>query len=166
MLALVLAAACSDGGAVATTTVLTAPSTTAVPTSTTLPSQDCGLIPYEVASLPERVDTEQPEVEDVPQDVFTTIPGTNSRMWFDADGEVALVFVRGSLPPVEWPGDRGEVSIDGARGVAGPLLDGSWMVAWYEGTGAPCDQFFMVFYPPVAPAEVEATIDSLDRTAG
>jgi hypothetical protein len=132
-----------------------------------LDQQDCGAIPYEVEVVPERVSDESPATDDVElDDVFTTVPGTVSRLWFDDEGETVVAFVRGSLPPVQWPGERGEVSIDGARGVAGPLDDGTWMVAWFEGDGEPCDQFYMVFYPPVIPAEVEATIESLNRKAG
>ena len=158
-------AACSDG--TATTTTATAVVTTVTaPTAVTIAPQDCGLVPYVVEVLPSRVDADRPGTDEVPQDMFTTIPGTNSSIWFDSDGEPALVFVRGALPPVDWPGERGEVSIDGARGVAGPLDDGSWMVAWFEGEGAPCDQYFMIFYPPAQPAEVEATVASLNRTAG
>lgn len=156
--------ACSASStADSTTTSAPTPSTAS---DTTLPSQDCEPIPYEVGELPARVVDELPEPEDVPQDEFTTVPGTVSRLWLDESGQLAVVFVRGSLPPVEWPGDRGEVSIDGARGVAGQLDDGSWMVGWFEGEGNPCDQYFMVFYAPVEAEEVEATVASLNRTAG
>ncbi len=166
MAMILVVAACSDGAATTTSMppVVTTTSTVAVPV--TIATQDCGLVPYVVEALPSRVDADRPGADEVPQDMFTTIPGTNSSIWFDSDGEPALVFVRGSLPPIDWPGERGEVSIDGARGVAGPLDDGSWMVAWFEGAGESCDQYFMVFYPPVEPAEVEATVASLNRTAG
>jgi hypothetical protein len=164
VLALVLISACSATSAVSTSTTPVA--TTISTTTTTVPSVDCGSVPYEVASLPAGVDGDRPVAEDIVQDQFTTIPGTVLRLWPDADGDLAMVLVRGALPPVEWPGDRGEVNVDGARGVAGPLEDGGWMVAWFEGRGEPCDQYFMVFYPPVDPADVQATILSLNRTAG
>lgn len=124
------------------------------------------MIPYQVDTLPDRVAGESPPTDDVAQDVFTTVPGTVSRLWFDEVGDLAVVLVRGSLPPIEWPGERGEVSIDGARGVAGALEDGTWMVGWFEGEGEPCDRYFMVFYPPVVASEVEDSIASLNRTAG
>ncbi len=124
------------------------------------------MIPYQIDTLPDRVVGESPPTDDVAQDVFTTVPGTVSRLWFDGVGDLAVVLVRGSLPPIEWPGERGEVSIDGARGVAGALEDGTWMVGWFEGEGEPCDRYFMVLYPPVAASEVEDTIASLNRTAG
>lgn len=143
--------------------------TTIVPTETTRPAQltECPEIPYEVGVFPSRVDADvRPAPADVLPDEFTSLPATRSELWFDADESVVMAFVRGALPPQEWPGDRGEVSIDGARGVAGPFDDGSWVVAWFEGAGERCDQYFMVFYPPVEPSDVEATIDSLDRVAG
>lgn len=172
VLALLLVACGGEPGA-DTAPTSTTPTTTTSPvettsleaTSTTLP-EECGRIPYSVGSLPGRADPERPEPDEIPQDAYTTIPGTRSDMWFDREGSPVVAFVRGALPPEEWPGDRGEVSIDGARGVAGPFPDGTWVVAWYEAEGDRCDQYFMVFYPPVDPSEVEATIESLDRTAG
>jgi hypothetical protein len=166
VLALLLVVACSDGAATTTTSAAPSTTSTTVAPTTTTTVVECGAIPYELAALPARVDAERPLTDDVPRDQFTTIPGTRSRLWFDGEGDLAVAFIRGSLPPLEWPGDRGEVSVDGARGVAGPLDDGSWMVAWFEGEGDPCDQFFIVFYPPVEPSEVEAAVASLDRTAG
>jgi len=165
MLAFVVVA-CSSGAEPSTTTapVATTMSTTAV--TTTAAAVDCRSIPYEVGELPNRVVDDRPDPDDVPQDEFTTVPGTVSRLWLDEDGNLAVVFVRGALPPVAWPGDRGEVSIDGARGVAGQLEDGSWMVAWLEEEGGePCDRYFMVFYAPVEASEVEAAVASLNRTA-
>lgn len=173
-------AACSESTA-GETTAATPTSTTAVAstttggpepsssssstTTTTVPEQ-CGAIPYAIGTLPSRVDSDRLPPDDAPQDPYTTIPGTRSDLWLDEEGELAVAFVRGALPPEEWPGERGEVSIDGARGVAGPFEDGSWVVAWFEADGDRCDRYFMVFYPPVEPAEVEATVGSLDRTAG
>jgi hypothetical protein len=155
-------AACAGPAADTTTTT---PTTVAAETTTTV-LEDCGAIPYDVGELPPLVEPNRPVPDEVPQDEYTTIPGTRSDLWFDGDGALALVFVRGALPPREWPGERGKVSIDGAEGVAGPFPDGSWVVAWFEGSGDRCNQYFLVFYPPVAPAEVEATVASLDRTAG
>ena len=163
---LALAIVACDGGSSAVSTTSPPANVSTSATDTTSPRRDCGPIPYDVGELPAKVVDEAPDPEDVPQDVFTTVPGTISRLWLDEDGNLAVVFVRGSLPPIEWPGDRGEVSIDGARGVAGQLEDGSWMVGWFEGDGEDCDQYFMVFYPPVEAEEVEATIASLNRTAG
>jgi hypothetical protein len=105
VLAMTLVACNGDSGAESTTSTSAVASTTVVPT--TAPVEDCAPIPYEVGELPERVVDEVPDPEDVPQDVFTTVPGTISRLWLDEDGNLVVVFVRGSLPPIEWPGDRG-----------------------------------------------------------
>lgn len=169
---LALLAACtpnSEQPAPTSTAPVTTPetaitTTTTQQTSTTLP--DCGTIPYEVGVLPERVDPTAVPTDEIERDAFTSVPGTVSQLWVDDEGVLAVAFIRGALPPEEWPGERGEVFIDGARGVAGPFQNGMWVVAWFEGEGDPCDQFYMVFYPPVEPAEVKATIESLDRTAG
>ncbi|MDH4309934.1 MAG: hypothetical protein OEX04_20870 [Acidimicrobiia bacterium] len=167
ILAVVLVAITGCAGEVSSvpTTVAVTTSVTS-DTTTSAPTQDCGSVPYRVGELPERVVSEEATADEIPQDQFTTLPGTTSRLWFDGEGDPAVVLVRGALPPIDWPGEKGEVFIDGARGVAGPLDDGTWMVAWFEGQGQGCDQFFMIFYPPVEPSEVERTIASLNRTAG
>lgn len=140
--------------------------TTTTRAETTTTAESCGSIPYDIAVFPDRVQPSAVPTDDVARDDFTSVPGTVLQLWVDSEGELALAFVRGALPPREWPGDRGEVSIDGARGVAGPFDDGSWVIAWFEAEGEPCDQFYMVFYPPVEPEEVEQTIHSLNRRAG
>src|SRR5690606_6628375 len=78
----------------------------------------------------------------------------------------AIALVRGALPPQEWPSDRGEVEVAGGRAVAGPYPDGRWVVAWFNEPGDRCDQYTMVFYPPVSPAEVEETLANLERPPG
>lgn len=159
------AAACTAGGAATTTSTAPLTTTTISTTTTTLPPE-CPPAPYDVGQLPDRVAENQVPAENLAIDRFTSVPGSHSTLWVDDEGAVAVALVRGSLPPEEWPGERGEVDIDGARGVAGPFEDGTWVVAWFEEPGARCDQYTMVFYPPVTPDEVEATIDSLDRVAG
>ncbi len=145
----------------------TASPETTVAGTTTSTVPDCGPIRYDVGTFPAAVEPGTAPTDDVSRDAYTAIPGTVSKIWLNADGELAMAFVRGSLPPEEWPGERGEVSIDGARGVAGPFEDGTWVVAWFEEDGTdPCDRYFLVFYAPVTPTEVEATVASLDRRAG
>jgi hypothetical protein len=99
-------------------------------------------------------------------DEFTSIGGTNVRLWVDGDGLAAIALVRGALPPREFPAERGEVDVAGTRGVAGPYPDGRWVVAWFNEPGDRCDLYTLVFYPPVAPVEVEQTIGDLVRVAG
>ncbi len=163
-------AACSSAEPVGSTTTATSrPSTTTTvetTTTATLPPE-CPAPPYEVGVLPARAALDRPpSSEQVVLDQFTTIAGTSATIWVDAEGNAVMALVRGSLPPEQWPGDRGEVFIDGARGVAGPFADGTWVVAWFEEPGDRCDRYMAVFYPPVEPAEVRATIESMNRVAG
>lgn len=170
----VVVSACSGSGA--DTTISTLPETTTTSTTTTtlpestttvtLPPQ-CPEAPYDVGVLPPRAAVGRPpSTEQVVLDQFTTIPGISAKIWIDEEGAPVMALVRGSLPPEEWPGERGEVSIDGARGVAGQFEDGTWVVAWFEEPGARCDRYMLVVYQPVEAAQVEATVASLDRTAG
>lgn len=175
LIALLAAVACtaestepstSSSGPSILATTSTAVVTTTTMAVTTEPPPDCGAIPYAIDVFPARVETGAVPTDDVERDPFTSVPGTVQQIWVDGDGTIAMAFIRGALPPIDWPGERGEVSIDGARGIAGPHTDGSWVVAWFEGSGEPCDRFYLIFYPPVEPAEVEATVASLDRRAG
>lgn len=163
-----LASACTGSGGETTTTAPPTTTTTAPSTTTSgVPVlDDCPPAPYEVGILPERVAPAQVPSEDIELDEITSVPGTHSTIWLDREGELAVALIRGTLPIEDFPGEKGEVSIDGARGVAGAFEDGTWMVAWYEEPGERCDLFTMVFYPPVQPAEVEATIASMNRVAG
>ncbi len=143
----------------------TAPTTT---TTTTTPPSPCPPAPYRFGSLPNRVDAVEMDLEeaDPEPDEFTSIGGTHTRIWVDGDGLPAIALVRGSLPPREFPAERGEVDVAGTRGVAGPYPDGRWVVAWFNEPGDRCDLYSMVFYPPVAPTEVQQTIADVVRVAG
>lgn len=165
---LLLVAACTGGAETSTTT--TPPpettSTTVEETTTTTRPAECAPPPYRVEVVPERVEPTIVDPEDLERNDYLEIAGTSSTIWLDGDGGLAMALIRGTLPLEEWPGEKGEVSIDGARAVAGPFDDGSWVVGWFEQPGDRCDQFTMIFFPPVEPAEVEATLASMDRTAG
>lgn len=116
--------------------------------------------------MPARVADVVVNANDIAFDELTSLPATHSTLWVDGDGVLAVALIRGALPPREWPGDKGVVTVDGVDAAVGPFGDGSWVAAWYEVPGDRCDLYTMVFYPPVDPAEVEATLRSLDRTAG
>lgn len=164
---LLLAVACAGTTGETTTTTLV-PTTSTVPqtTATTEPPPPCPPPPYELGWLPPLVQpTEEGDTVDEP-DEFTSIGGTNTRIWVDEDGETAIALVRGTLPPRQFPAERGEVDVAGSRGVAGPYPDGRWVVAWFNEPGARCDEYTMVFYPPVAPSEVEETLASMQRIPG
>lgn len=174
VLALVVAA-CGGSSAASTTspeppttatTVAATTTTTAATTTTTEPLVQCPKAPYAIGSLPVRASGNQVPAENIALDPFTSVAGSHSTIWLDSDGGLVMALVRGTLPPEEWPGAKGEVFIDGARAVAGQFDDGSWVVGWFEPPGARCDLYTMVFYPPVTSDEVRTTLESMDRRAG
>lgn len=159
----VTAVGCGGRGAGPSTTTTTAPATTTTTTPTTTLPAECPEPPYAVEVLPERVSGEPVAADDVPTDEFTSIPGSRSTLWTDSEGDLVVALIRGTLPPREYPGERGAVEVAGLRAVAGQFEDGSWVVAWYEEPGERCNLYTMVFYPPVTPQEVEASLASVRR---
>jgi len=163
----VLAAACTDGGAASTTTEAPTTTTTVQETTTTVERlADCPAPPYDIGAFPSGVSAEQVPVADLPFDDYTIVPGSSSEIWLADDGSLAMALIRGALPPERWPGESQIVDIDGVDARVGPFEAGEWVVAWFEEPGERCDQYTLVFYPPVDPQEVRATIESMDRTAG
>jgi hypothetical protein len=163
-LLLVLILACSGAGSDATTTTI-ALTTTSLAVTTTAPPVECPPPPYELGSLPVGVGTAVLDAEEIEPDVWTSVPGSSATLW-GRDDVVAIALIRGALPVVEWPGDRGAVLIDGTRGVAGPHPDGTWVSGWFEAPGERCDLYTMVFYPPIAPEDVEQTLAGMNRVGG
>jgi hypothetical protein len=163
-LLLVLILACSGAGSAATTTTI-ALTTTSLAVTTTAPPVECPPPPYELGFLPVGVGTAVLDAEEIEPDVWTSVPGSSATLW-GRDDVVAIALIRGALPAVEWPGDRGEVLIDGTRGVAGPHADGTWVSGWFEAPGERCDLYTMVFYPPIAPEDVEQTLAGMNRVGG
>lgn len=162
---ILLLAACSSP---TTTTALGLPVLTTTTTQGTAGSTapalvDCPPAPYRVSVLPSRVSSDEVPPGAIELDPFTAIGGTRSVFWTDSEGKLAVALIRGTLPPEDFPGEKGEVEVAGTPGVAGPFDDGKWVVAWFEGEGQRCDLYTMVFYPPVEPSEVEATIASIER---
>lgn len=165
-------AACS-GTAVETTTTVSHTTTTSLETTstagettTTAPPRQCPSAPYELTSLPFTVGQGLLDPDDIEPDVWTSVGGTNTTFWGRPDGTVAIALVRGALPAVDWPGDKGEVDIAGTRAAVGPHPDGTWVVGWFLEPRERCDLYTMVFYPPVVPEEVESTLLGMERTAG
>jgi hypothetical protein len=162
----VLLAACSGGGAAETTTT-TMPTTTTTlsDTTTTSPPPDCPPAPYELTVLPVGVGDGEFD-STVEPDVWTSVAGTNTTFVPRSDDTVAIALIRGTLPAVEWPAEKGEVDIDGTRAVAGPHPDGAWVAGWFEEPGERCDQYTMVFYPPWNPSDVEQVLAGMNRVGG
>ncbi|HEX6302161.1 MAG TPA: hypothetical protein VF148_17045 [Acidimicrobiia bacterium] len=166
---LLLLPACSNGTGVETTVTSSLPpsTTTTVPLSTTTtPPLECPAAPYEVDFLPQGVGEGGLDTESLEPDVWTSVPGSRTTFVPRSDGSVAVALIRGTLPPVDWPGDKGETSIDGTRAAVGPHPDGTWVAGWFEEPGERCDLYTMVFYPPWAPADVEEVLQGMNRVGG
>jgi hypothetical protein len=168
LVALVFFAACSNGVAENSTTTSTPPttSTTLRASTTTEPPLECPAAPYELNFVPQGVGEGELETETLEPDVWTSVAGSRTTFIPRNDDTVAIALIRGTLPPVDWPGDKGEVSIDGTRAAVGPHPDGTWAVGWFEEPGERCDLYTMVFYPPWDPSDVEQVLAEMNRVGG
>jgi hypothetical protein len=171
LLAFALLAACSDGLVDDTTTnPITVPPSTSTSVSdastTTTPPLECPAAPYDLEFFPQGVGEGEVDTESLDLDVWTSVAGSRTTFVPRNDGTVAIALIRGTLPPVDWPGDKGEISIDGTRAAVGPHPDGTWVVGWFEEPGERCDQYTMVFYPPWAPPDVEEVLQGMNRVGG
>lgn len=143
----------------------TTTTTSSTTTTTTIPV-DCPAAPYELEHLPEAVGAGHVEMASVEPDAWTSVGGSRSTFIPREDGSIAIALIRGALPAVNWPGEKGEVKVDGTRAAVGPHPDGTWVAGWYEEPGARCDLYTMVFYPPWAPSDVESVLDGMNRVGG
>lgn len=172
-LLLIVVVACSGTAAETTTTLDNATTTTTVvvttttsETTTTAPARQCPAAPYDLTSLPFGVGQGLIDPDTLEPDVWTSVGGSNTTFWGRPDGSVAIALIRGTLPAVDWPAEKGEVVIDETSAVVGPHADGTWVAGWFLEPRERCDLYTMVFYPPVAPDDVEATLIGMGRTAG
>ncbi|MGH9167514.1 MAG: hypothetical protein ACRD02_06790 [Acidimicrobiia bacterium] len=158
------AGACGPDSAPRTTQFL--PTTTlgevAAPAAiTTLPElPPCDPAPFVPTHLPDRVAEERPETATSFVDRFTAIPGTSVGLWADQAGRPVLALVRGALPPERWAEEPEVVEVRDFRAALGPLSEGVWAVAWFEGP-ARCDDYSLFLYPPTGPEEVRTVAASL-----
>ncbi len=168
-LALALTACSSGNGEDSTTTsapdVVTTTATAAQGSTTTVPV-NCPEAPYVLTFLPPGVGQGTLDTDSLALDVWTSAPGSRTTFIPREDDTVAIAMIRGTLPTVDWPGEKGEVSIDGTRAVVGPHPDGTWVAGWYEEPAERCDLYSMVFYPPWNPSDVEAVINGMNRVGG
>jgi hypothetical protein len=99
-------------------------------------------------------------------DVWTSAPGSNTTFVPRSDDTVAIALIRGTLPAVDWPGEKGEATVDGTRAAVGPHPEGTWVAGWFEEPKERCDLYTMVFYPPWDPSEVEQVLTAMNRVGG
>ena len=151
-----------------TTAVTTVPPTTVPSTTTSLLGgiDECPPAPYEVAFLPVNVNEAGFDPSGLEPDVWTSVGGTQTTFFGRTDGTVAIALIRGTLPAVDWPAEKGEIDIDGTRAAVGPHPDGTWVAGWVVPPEARCDLYTAVFYPPWSPKDVEAVLLSMTRIAG
>jgi len=168
---LLMVAACSattvettdTTSAVAATTTTTEPITTTTRASAI---DECPPAPYEIGFLPFGVGEGGLRTEEIEPDVWTSVGGTQTTFFGRTDGTVAIAMIRGTLPAVDWPAEKGEIEIDGTRAAVGPHADGTWAAGWFVAPSERCDTYTMVFYPPWNPQDVEAVLLSMIRVAG
>ena len=166
---ILLVVGCSTTALETTTTAAPATTTTTIPTTTTTRAaavDECPPAPYEIGWLPAGVGDGGLDPSLVEQDEWTTEGGTQSTFYGRNDGTLAIALIRGTLPVIDWPGEKGIVQIDGVDAAVGPHPDGKWVAVWYVEPAARCDEYTMVFYPPWNPQDVEAVLGSMVRVAG
>lgn len=163
---LLLLTACSGQAGEATTTSVETTTTTRAATTSTEPPSDCPSAPYETTFLPTGVGQGNLDSEMLEPDLWTSVPGSTTTFVLRDDDTIAIALVRGTLPAVDWPNEKGEISIDGTRAAVGPHPDGTWVAGWYEEPGERCDLYSMVFYPPWSPSEVEEVLLGMNRVGG
>ena len=149
-----------------TTTTESLTTTTSVSSTTTVPPEPCPPAPYEIGFFPPWMSSEGLDPSGIEPDVWTSGGGTNTTFYGRNVGSVAIALIRGTLPPIDWPGEKGTTSIDGTDAVAGMHADGTWVVAWYEEPAARCDLYTMVFYPPWSQEDVGSVVHSMNRVGG
>ena len=171
LLVSLLLTACAGTGETATTTTtpvttLEAPTTTISGSSTTTPPLECPEAPYVLESLPSGVGEGVLESGTLTLDVWTSVAGSRTTFIPRDDDTIAIALIRGTLPAVDWPGEKGEILIDGTRAAVGPHPDGTWVAGWFEQPGERCDLYTMVFYPPWSPSDVQAVLLGMNRVGG
>jgi len=167
MLAVLSACAGAGTSATSTTSTVVTTSTTTLPASTTTePPLECPKAPYDLTLLPAGIGEGELNSDEVPLDVWTSVAGSKTTFVPRNDDTVAIALIRGTLPVLDWPGEKGEIFIDGTRAAVGPHPDGTWVAGWYEQPGERCDLYTMVFYPPWNPSDVESVLLGMNRVGG
>jgi hypothetical protein len=167
--ALLVLSACTGVSTAGTSTTTTSPTTTTSAvsaTTTTVPPTECPEAPYELTFLPPGIGQGVLDTASISLDVWTSVAGSKTTLIPRSDDTVAIALIRGTLPAVDWPGEKGEIFIDGTRAAVGPHPDGTWVAGWYEEPGDRCDLYTMVFYPPWNPTDVRDVLEGMNRVGG
>jgi hypothetical protein len=167
----VLLAACAGNPVEETSTTTTEPpststTTTVGSTTSTAEVRTCPPAPYRLGFVPVTVGSDAIDPAEVQPDAWTSVGGSRTTFYGRRDGTVAIAVIRGTLPAVDWPGEKGVVDVDGVEAAVGPHPDGTWVMGWYVEPAERCDLYTMVFYPPWAPTEVEQVIEEMERIPG
>ena len=159
--ALLLATACSPAAETTTATIASPTTSAATTTSTTIDLVNaCDPPTFLPTVLPARASAEQPSIPNVPLDQYTTLPGTTIHIWSDDANQPVMVIVRGALPPVKWIDTPEHITVRGVEAAFGPLPDDYWGAAWFEGPDT-CDEYSVIFYPPVDVDEARTVAESM-----
>ena len=110
--------------------------------------------------LPDRVADTTPAPAAVEIDQWTALPGTSLAIWTDANGGPVVALVRGALPPERWSAEPSVIAVRGTEAALGPLSDGMWAAAWFEGPDR-CDDYTLYVYPPTDEAETRSVAESI-----
>ncbi len=160
-----LAAGCASVATSTTSAGTLPPPSTIVVTTTTIPRPTplplCDAPSYVPTTLPEGV-VSPPDDQNLSPDRYTAIEGTSTVVFVDNQSSPKVVLVRGSLPPDEWSARTVRVDVAGFEAAMGTMPDGAWAVAWAE-SGARCDQYSLIVYPPTTRDEVTAVAEGLRR---
>lgn len=166
VLAVSTLAACAAGSVQTTTTTVASTTTALASTTSSIELRTCPPAPYRLDFVPITVGSGEVDPTEVEPDMWTSVGGTHTTFYGRRDGTIAIAIVRGTLPAVDWPGEKGVVSVDGVDAAVGPHPDGTWVMGWYVEPAERCDLYTMVFYPPWAPGEVEQVIEEMTRIPG
>ncbi len=74
-----------------------------------------------------------------------------------------MVIIRGALPPEQWVSTPEHITIRGVDAAFGPLPNDYWGAAWFEGPDT-CDEYSVIFYPPVDVDEARAVAEGMTGT--
>jgi len=158
--------ACSTAGTAATSTTESEPTapqaTTTLATITIEQLPLCPPADVVITDLPDDFSAVGADPDRVARDVYTSVPGSWSAVWADAEGGPVMALVRGSLPPESWVGVTNRVSVADRQAALGPLPDGVWGVAWFDSENR-CDLYTLVLYPPATVDDARRVAESIER---